>query len=62
MEDKMEFMQIAALIEQLMPVAFKAMATVQADTGKPWEQVLEDVIAHLTPGMPNAPSLSEAKS
>jgi hypothetical protein len=58
MEEKMEFMQIAALIEQLMPVAFQAMATVQADTGKPWEQVLVDVINHLTPGKPGAPSLT----
>jgi hypothetical protein len=52
------FFQIANLIMQLLPALFSALNTVQADTGKPWEQVAVDVINHLTPGQPNAPSLS----
>jgi len=52
------FFQIANLIMQALPALFTAMNTVQADTGKPWEQVAVDVINHLTPGQPNAPSLS----
>jgi hypothetical protein len=46
-----------SLFYQVLPVVAKAFATVQADTGKPWEQVAEDVINHLTPGQPNAPGL-----
>lgn len=52
------FFQIANLIMQIMPSLFSALNTVQQDTGKPWEQVTVDVINHLTPGQPNAPSLS----
>jgi hypothetical protein len=59
MEAEMDFMQMAALVEQLIPVLFQAMGTVQADTGKSWEQVAVDVINHLTPGKPGAPALSE---
>jgi hypothetical protein len=58
MEAEMDFMQMAALVEQLMPVLFQAMGTVKADTGKSWEEVAIDVIKHLTPGQPGAPSLS----
>jgi hypothetical protein len=58
MEAKMDFMQAFQLIMQLLPVVAQAASTVQADTGKPWEQVVEDVINHLTPGKPGAPSLS----
>ncbi len=53
----MDFMIIEQLAVQLLSAALKAAATVQADTGKPWDQVLVDVVNHLTPGMPGAPSL-----
>ena len=35
-----------------------AADAVAADTGKPLNQVIQDVINHLTPGAPGAPSLS----
>lgn len=54
----MNFFQIAGLIGQIVPVIFSALETVQADSGKSWEQVVADVISHLTPGQPNAPALS----
>jgi len=57
----MNFFAMANLIMQVMPSLFQAINTVQADTGKPWEAVVVDVINHLTPGQPNAPSLQEGK-
>lgn len=49
---------ITSLLVQVLPSVINAMMTVQQDTGKPWEQVVVDVINHNTPGQPNAPSLS----
>lgn len=55
----MNFIQIAELVMQLVPTLFSALHTVQADSGKPWDQVLVDVLNHLTPGKPNSAALSE---
>jgi hypothetical protein len=46
------------IIAQLLPSLVGAVETVAADRGKPPEDVVEDVINHLTPGKPNAPALS----
>jgi hypothetical protein len=46
------------IIAQLLPVIVQAVETVAADSGKPPEVAIEDVIKHLTPGQPNAPALS----
>ena len=46
-----------SLLYQVLPIVAQAFATVKADTGKPWEEVAQDVINHLTPGQPNAPAL-----
>jgi hypothetical protein len=54
----MNFLQIANLVMQIVPAIFGALQTVQADSGKPWEQVVADVISHLTAGKPNAPALA----
>jgi hypothetical protein len=37
---------------------FKAVEIVAKDKGKPIDQVVNDVIDHLTPGAPNSPALS----
>ena len=57
----MNFFSFANLIMQVLPTVFQAINTVHTDTGKPLDQVIVDVINHLTPGQPNAPSLQENK-
>lgn len=57
--NKMNFIQIANLVLQILPTLFQAIGTIEKDTGKPWDQVAVDVINHLTPGQPNSASLSE---
>lgn len=42
----------------LFQVLAQAVNTVAQDTGKPLDQVISDVINHLTPGAPAAPSLT----
>lgn len=54
----MNFFQIAEMVMQVLPSVFQAIHTVQTDTGKPWDQVVVDVINHLSPGQSNSPSLS----
>jgi hypothetical protein len=53
--------QYAPLVSALSP-AFQALADalgiVHQDTGKPLDQVVTDVVNHLTPGAPPAPSLT----
>jgi hypothetical protein len=49
---------ILSIFTRLMPAALLAVETVSQDKGKPANEVIDDVIAHLTPGQPNAPSLS----
>lgn len=53
-----EIMGGFSLLMQILPAVFGAVNTVKADTGKPWEEVAQDVINHLTAGQPNAPSLN----
>jgi hypothetical protein len=50
-------MQWFALFMKLFPAIEQAILTVAADKGKPAEEVVSDVIDHLTPGKPNAASL-----
>jgi len=54
----MNFGVIMSIITQLLPFVFKAVETVAADKGKQPQDVVLDVINHLTPGQPNAASLS----
>ena len=51
------FMEWFAVIMQILPTIERAMTTIAADTGKPLSTTVVDVINHLTPGMPNSPSL-----
>ena len=55
------FFAFTNLLQLVLPALFSAMHTVQADTGKPWDQVAVDVINHLTPGQPNAAALEAGK-
>ena len=50
-------MNWVTIIMQLLPVVLKAVETVASDKGKPVEDVVGDVINHLTPGQPNASAL-----
>jgi hypothetical protein len=51
-------MNWAAIIIQILPAVVQAVQTVATDRGKPVDQVVGDVINHLTPGQPNAPALN----
>ena len=53
----MNWVQIAQLIRQLLPVAIQAIGVVVQATGKTPEDAAQDVVNHLTPGAPNAPAL-----
>jgi hypothetical protein len=53
----MNFSMLFSILMQLLPTVFKAVETVSADKGKPVQDVVIDVINHLTPGQPNAPAL-----
>jgi hypothetical protein len=46
------------IINQLLPVLINAVTVVAKDKGKPVEEVVSDVINHLTPGQPNSPALN----
>jgi outer membrane receptor protein involved in Fe transport len=52
------FVPGAAAWLPLFNIAVQATQTVANDTGKPLQSTITDVINHLTPGQPNAPSLS----
>ena len=54
----MNWAQIIQLLEQLLPAALQAVATVQAATGKPTAEATVEVVNHLTPGQPNSPTLT----
>lgn len=54
----MNWLLIIQLVEQLLPVALKAVQTVEEATGKPTDQATQEVIDHLTPGAPNSPTLT----
>jgi hypothetical protein len=54
----MNWTAFAGLVSQLLPVVFKAVEIVAKDKGKPANEVVKDVIDHLTPGAPNSPALS----
>ena len=56
----MNWVLIAQLIQQLLPVAVEAIGAVQKATGKTPEGAVQDVINHLTPGAPNAPALGSS--
>jgi hypothetical protein len=46
------------VLQPVFETAVKAVDVVAQDTGKPLSTVIQDVINHLTPGKPDAPSLS----
>jgi hypothetical protein len=50
----MNWALIIQLVEQLVPVALQAVAEVEAATGKPTPEAVQEVVAHLTPGAPNS--------
>jgi hypothetical protein len=52
------FAPILGALSPVFSAVVNAANTVAADTGKPWQQVLDDVLNHLTPGAPAAPALS----
>ncbi len=49
-----------ALAEKFLPMIAATLHFMQQETGKPWMEVLSDLMAHLTPGQPNAPVLAPA--
>lgn len=54
----MNWALVIQLVEQLLPVALKAVDTVEQATGKPTAAAVQEVVDHLTPGQPNSPALS----
>ena len=50
-------MPAVSIIMQVLPFVLRAVETVAADKGKKPEDVVVDVINHLTPGQPNASAL-----
>ena len=54
----MNWLLIAQLIQQLLPVAVQAIDAVEKATGKTPEEAAKEVIDHLTPGGQNSPTLS----
>jgi hypothetical protein len=57
----MNWLLIAQLIQQLLPVAIQAVETVEKATNKAPEEAVKEVIDHLTPGAPNSPALNATK-
>lgn len=53
----MDLATILKLITTVLPVAVHAAQTIAEERGKPIEQIIPDVINHLTKGAPNAPEL-----
>jgi hypothetical protein len=47
-----------SIIVEVLPAVVSALTTVARDKGKPVDQVVVDVINHLTPGAPNATALN----
>lgn len=47
-----------AYAEKFLPMIASTLHFMQQETGKPWTEVLSDLMSHLTPGQPNAPVLS----
>jgi len=56
----MDWLLIARLMQQLLPVAIEGIHAVQQATGKSPEEALNEVVDHLTPGKPASPTLSAA--
>ncbi len=54
----MNWLLIAQLIQQLLPVALQAVAAVEKATGKPSAAAVAEVVDHLTPGAANSPTLT----
>jgi hypothetical protein len=54
----MNWSLIIQLLGQLLPVALKAVQTVEEATSKPTAAAVAEVISHLTPGAPLSPSLA----
>lgn len=57
----MNWLLIAQLIQQLLPVAVQGVEIVEKATGKTPEEAVQEVIDHLTPGAPNSPALTATK-
>ena len=55
----MNWLLIAQLVQQLLPVAIEAVSAVEKATGKTPEAATAEVINHLTPGAPASEALSE---
>jgi hypothetical protein len=51
----------AAMVGKIILPIFQAipgaLEAIHADTGKPLDQIVQDVVSHLTAGQPNAPAL-----
>jgi hypothetical protein len=56
----MNWSLVLQLIEELLPVAARAVQTVEQSTGKPTGAAIQEVVAHLTPGAPQSDALSES--
>jgi len=54
----MNWLLIAQLIQQLLPVAVQAVDAVEKATGKAPPEAVQEVIEHLTPGAALSPTLS----
>jgi len=54
----MNWLLIAQLVQQLLPVAIQAVEAVEKATGKSPEDAVQEVIDHNTPGAPLSPTLS----
>lgn len=49
-----------ALAEKFLPAIAGALHFMQQETGKPWMEIVSDLMNHITAGQPNAPILSPA--
>jgi hypothetical protein len=57
----MNWVLIAEILQQLLPVVLKSVELVEQGTGKPTAAAVAEVVDHLTPGAPNSPVLSAGK-
>ena len=53
----MNLATLIPLLIKVLPAALQAVQFVAAESGKPLEVAVGDVVSHLTPGQPNAPAL-----
>jgi hypothetical protein len=53
----MNLTTLIPLLVKILPAALQAIQFVAAESGKPFDVAVTDVVNHLTPGQPNAPAL-----